>query len=192
MTEWKPIPNYEGFYEASTDGRIRSIRRLSRVNCKHDSLRWMGGDELKKMISRHGYEIVSLSKNGIVKNHQVHKLVLTSYAGPRPFPDAQCRHLDGIRHNNQLHNLLWGTSLENAQDKIRHGSALIGHRHHMAKLTNQQAIEIYQSEELGTVLAARYGISPTKISDIRKGRTWKKITGGIPLPSRKANQFGVY
>lgn len=99
---------YEGIYAVSSRGRVKSLpgpRRTDRV--------------LRQSTSR-GYAIVSLSRNGVMRTHKVHQLVLLAFVGPRP-EGAATRHLDGDRLNNAVENLQWGTYTENAQDILQHG-----------------------------------------------------------------------
>lgn len=102
---WKPIPKYEGFYEASNTGKIRSVYRYKKV--------------LKPMISNTGYERVDLFKNKVRKQFSVHRLIaLTFIDNPdgKPFVN----HKDEIKRNNQSDNLEWVTHIENC----RYGSAI--------------------------------------------------------------------
>jgi hypothetical protein len=106
--EWRPIPGWEGAYEASNLGRVRSLRgghRWGRVLKPH--IRTTSG----------GYPQVSLGLNGTTC---VHVCVAGAFLGPRP-PGHQVRHLDGDPLNNRVENLAWGTPSENQHDKIQHG-----------------------------------------------------------------------
>jgi hypothetical protein len=91
---WKPVVGYEGFYEISNLGRVKSLSRF--VN------RSRGGKQLKKeriLIPSIGrYLKVSLSKRGIIKNERVHKLVATSFIGPRP-NGMVIDHINNIQHD---------------------------------------------------------------------------------------------
>jgi len=115
---WLPVPGYEGFYEASDQGRIRSV--------PHRTSRGMrGGHILKPGRMPKGYLFVNLSVHGNTKREYVHRLVAVAFNGPRP-EGMQCRHLDGDFDRNVPANLAWGTSSENKFDTVRHG------RHHLA------------------------------------------------------------
>lgn len=95
---WKPIPNYEGYYEASNLGRIRSVYRYKRV--------------LKPMISNTGYERVDLFKNKCRKQYGVHRLVAITFidnSDDKPFVN----HKDENKLNNRASNLEWVTHVEN-------------------------------------------------------------------------------
>jgi len=91
-------------------------------------------------------------------------------------PNGQLvRHLDGNPKNNRAENLAWGTSLDNEADKARHGRNLEGVRHHRAKLTEADVINIRSSSNTGKKMARYYEVSESLISSVRKGKLWKHI-----------------
>jgi hypothetical protein len=181
---WLPVPEWEEYYEVSSIGRVRSRERMAKVNARFpNARRRMGGKLLKLTVSRDGYFSVHLSAEDRTKTCRVHLLVLAAFHGSRP-NGMIGRHLDGSRQNNERSNLCWGTHTENMLDRTSHGTVARGERHGMAKLTDEQAVAIYRSDEPGEVLAARYGVTKSKVSDIRRGRTWRHATGGDPLPPR--------
>lgn len=160
--EWRPIPSAPG-YEASNLGRIRSWRST------HGHRRFV--PKLRKLRSNvHGYAVISYVDDvkGKFVTRFVHHLVLEAFVGPKPATKV-ARHLDGDHTNNRRDNLAWGTSKENAADKVRHGTSQHGERNHQAKLSNAEADAIRSSRELGRVLAARYGVAESLISRIRNG-----------------------
>lgn len=111
---WREIPGYEGAYEVSDLGRVRSLDRVS----SHG--RRLRGRVLKQ-IRRSGYLSVGLHLNGDPTLYLVHRLVLTAFAGP-PARGMEARHLDGDASNNAASNLVWGTTRENIRDQLRHGT----------------------------------------------------------------------
>lgn len=101
---WQDIPDYEGLYQASTYGRIKSLERLC-VNGKGRE-RKVPEAILKQAISKNGYLIVRLSNNGVVKNYRAHRLIaLTFIANPLKYPCVN--HKSEIRHENSVGNLEW-------------------------------------------------------------------------------------
>jgi len=103
---WKPIPGYEGRYEVSNLGRVRSF------------VRNYAGVFLKPGKASHGYYTVSLgSKN----SRTLHSLVAETFIGPRP-AGQEVLHKDGSRTNNCVENLRYGTRSENIRDAVRQGS----------------------------------------------------------------------
>jgi hypothetical protein len=110
---WKDIPGYEGQYQVSDLGYVKSLSR--RVKCRGGTRSVQ--EYILKIIQRpDGYCVVGVKK-GMVR---LHRLVLLAFVGPCP-EGKECRHLDGNRQNNRLTNLCWGTRSENAQDRVRHG-----------------------------------------------------------------------
>ena len=114
LTEWRPVPGYEGRYEVSADGRVRGLPR-------HCHVRSIPGKELTRHVNRGGYEYVRLCAEGKCKYRTVHSLVAEAFIGERP-EGAVCRHLDGNRVNNTPENLAWGTVSENQYDTVEHGN----------------------------------------------------------------------
>jgi len=103
---WKPIPGYEGQYEVSDQGRIKSYRRRKE------------GQILRPGRMTAGHLSVSLGR----RNSQcVHRLVLLAFVGPPPVCH-ECLHANGDPSDNRLVNLRWGTRSENIADAIKHGT----------------------------------------------------------------------
>jgi hypothetical protein len=101
---------------------------------------------LHPTLNGHGYRCVSLRSESASRNVNVAGIVLAAFIGPRP-DGKEARHLDGNRENNRLDNLAWGTPLENAADKRRHGTTARGQRQHLALLTDAQIAEIHRVKE---------------------------------------------
>jgi len=118
---WRPILGYEGSYEVSDLGSVRSLPRIVQdkaarphpVSGRVLTLAWKGPSR---------YAAVQLCQAGETHQVYVHRLVLEAFAGPRPFPDAVARHLNGNHLDNRAMNLAWGTQQENIADKFRHGT----------------------------------------------------------------------
>jgi hypothetical protein len=106
---WLPVLGYEGLYEVSDLGRVKSFhRRKVRFMTIHYNV-------------ESGYAYVVLSRNGNSRHCYVHTLVLEAF--DRPCPEGmECRHEDGDRVNARLSNLSWGTGSENNLDQVRHGT----------------------------------------------------------------------
>ena len=104
---WRPVPGYEGFYEASNMGRIKSLRR------KHTFDRILAAKPL-----RTGYHGVALSKRGIHKYVSVHRVVAITFK-KNPFNLPEVNHKDRNRSNNELKNLEWVTGLQNINHAIK-------------------------------------------------------------------------
>lgn len=103
---WKAIPGYEGKYEVSDQGRVRSF-------CLNKQ-----GKFLKPGRMPGGHLSVALGRNN---SQCVHKLVLISFVGEAP-ERHECLHINGIPNDNRLCNLRWGTRSENMKDAYAHGA----------------------------------------------------------------------
>lgn len=109
---WKPVPNYEGFYEVSNTGKVRSVYRYKRV--------------LKPMISNTGYERVDLFKNKHRKQFSVHRLVALAFID-NPNAKPFVNHKDENKLNNSAENLEWVTHVENC----KYGTAITRRTAHL-------------------------------------------------------------
>lgn len=119
MTEtWKPVVRYEGLYEVSDQGRVRSLDRTE--HCKDGLIRRRKGRTRIPAKNRYGYPIVGLCKDGKMKTKTIHRLVLEAFVGPCP-DGLECLHKDGAPENNTIENLKWGSHSENTLDTVRHG-----------------------------------------------------------------------
>lgn len=113
---WLPIAGYEGFYEVSDLGRIRSVDRVVPWMGRTRSLR---GKVLNPSKNQAGHLVVGLSREGVQIVHKVHQVVIRTFVGPQP-EGMDTRHLNGIHEDNRLVNLRYGTRRENVQDMIKH------------------------------------------------------------------------
>ena len=124
--EWLAVPGYEGLYEVSSLGRVRSLDRI--VSRKNSTPRKIKGVTLKTFYSNDGYERVELNKDGRGIKYTVHSLVASAFI-PKPEGNVEvCHGPAGIR-DNSVNNLRWDTRRENTLDQVREG------KHHMARRT---------------------------------------------------------
>jgi hypothetical protein len=152
-TLWKDIPGYEGSYQASNHGEIRSVTRERLLNYTKQ---------------RSGHISVKLAR----VTHYVHALVLLTFVGPKPTSDVriECRHLDGNPANNHVHNLKWGTVQENRKDRQRlHEVGVFS-----ASQVRDIKIRLRENSQI-KVLAAEYGVDRHTISNIKNGKTYANI-----------------
>ena len=117
MTDWRPVPRFEGSYEISALGQVRSLPRVVRRKKGSYSIH---GRVLSQRLNK-GYPMVDLSIEGLVTHIRVHRIVCEVWHGPCPV-GTECRHLDGNRLNPAAVNLAWGTVSENHLDAVRHGT----------------------------------------------------------------------
>jgi hypothetical protein len=152
------IPGYPG-YRASEEGQIFGPR-FSRP--------------LTPRVSR-GKLVVSAVVNGQVKTVAVHKLIMLAFEGPKPFANADIRHVDGDYTNNRPTNLVYGTRAQNEQDKLRHGTSNRGTRNGQSKLTPDKVRYLRRLKSQGWSnrrVAAELGISYAQVGRIDRGLDW--------------------
>ena len=151
METWKAIPGYEGRYEVSDQGRVRSFRRVA------------NGQLLRPGRMPQGHLSVALGRGN---SQCVHKLVLLAFVGPAP-DKHECCHNNGNPADNRLENLRWGTRSENNTDAVVH--------HNRGKLSESDIQDIRRSlavegRGIGRKLASKYGVHETTISAIKVRR----------------------
>jgi len=120
---WKQIPGYEGIYEVSDRGGVRSMNRLDARGRKRV------GKPLAQVTASSGHKYVSLFGGGRRTRFGVHALVLMAFVGPRP-PRHDACHWNDVPGDNQIENLRWGTRSDNRLDAVRNGC------HNMASKTH--------------------------------------------------------
>ncbi len=163
MESWRDIAGYEGYYQVSDAGRVRSMlfRNRGGLVCERVTV-------MSTPRGRKGYRVVNLHKCGR-SIYRVHRLVLGAFRGPCP---AGCEgsHLDGDSGNNILENLVWETPLANSRRRHDHGTTQYGEQNPSSKLTDRQVDEIRESSVQTMILAERLGVSKTTVREIRGGR----------------------
>ena len=174
--EWLPVVGYEGFYEISSFGLVKSLPRIVEGRWGTCSLT---GRVLCPQKEPHAY-VVRLSKNGGTRPFQVHRLVLEAFVGPCP-NGMQCCHWDGNPHNNVLTNLRWDTAKANMADRTRHGRTWhpIGEKNGACKLTEEdvnriRAIYVPRQCTMKRI-AKEYGVSVSMIHLVVHRKNWSNI-----------------
>ena len=114
---WKPIKGYEGLYEVSNCGNVRSLDRdivKYNVLTKRDNVLHIKGQIMKPSINKYGYYRLSLSKDGIRKSYPIHRLVAETFIdNPNNLP--QVNHIDENKLNNNVDNLEFITLEDNVK-----------------------------------------------------------------------------
>ena len=162
--EWRGIPGYEGLYEVSNIGRLRTIKT---------------GKIKKQRTSRYGYLIVGLSKDGWVRTMMVHRAVLMAFVGMPP-PGHEAHHKNHLKTSNPVENLEWVTPKENVRAAIEEGlHNNTGHHNGNAKLTEDQVRSIRHSYaahgETKASIARRFGIGHTTVRNIINRDRWAHV-----------------
>lgn len=173
---WLPVLGYEGHYEVSNLGRVRSLDRKTYRRNRGGTLceRIERGKLLATPPNALGYPRVHLSKEGVRWKTAVHILVCEAFHGPRP-PGTEAAHKDSDPTRALADNLRWDTPKGNSADRIGNGTSPVGERHPRARLTEADVLAIRASAEPGAVLAERYSIKQGTVYHIRAKRLWKHL-----------------
>lgn len=106
---WKPVVEYEGLYEVSNLGRVKSLPRNGTTRQERI---------LKPTLKKSGYVDICLQKKGKRKYTHLHQIVARAFI-PNPDNKPQVNHIDGNKQNNAVDNLEWNTASENLRHKFR-------------------------------------------------------------------------
>lgn len=169
MERWLPIQGYEGLYEVSDMGRVRSLKRNT-----------TSGKVLAQRIGTGGYPAVSLCNSNRKKSKVVHRLVAIAFVG-NPEGKPEVNHKNGIKTDNRASNLEWVTRSENEAHAFR----ILGKspqaywkdkpRKFARKFTDEQVKAIREDKRPNSVIAAEYGVSKTAIRDIKRRKNYKEV-----------------
>lgn len=116
---WIPVVGWEGYYEVSDRGQVRSVDR--EIVRSDGQVRRFKGKLLSPGTNRHGYPVVVLSRPEKSKTMKVHRLVLHAFVGECPKGMEAC-HNNGVRADASLTNLRWDTPSSNQFDRRIHGT----------------------------------------------------------------------
>lgn len=174
---WEDITGYEGFYQVSNMGRVRSVDRV--ISHSHSGYSTYKGRVKKTSFDTRGYPHASLTVNCVCKTFKIHRLVAQAFI-PNPEKKETVNHKNGIKTDNRVDNLEWMTNTEN----MRHAHATglkvgtKGSRHGMSKLTEADIPKIRILLNEGKTLehiAKLFGVSNCPIYNIRKGKSWQHV-----------------
>lgn len=169
---WRDIKNFEGYYQASNWGRVKSLARL-----RHGGLYFTKERILKPALEGGGYYMVILYKDGKKYNKKIHRLVCTTFhENPLNLPDIN--HKDTNKLNNNEFNLEWCTEKQNTQHAIKMGVFdTVGENNGKHKLIEKEILEIRALKGIMTYrkIADKFNISEPMISNILNNKNWTQI-----------------
>lgn len=177
MEKWKPVQGYEGFYEVSNEGRVRSVDRYVKQRDKFMQLK--KGKVLSPAKNRLGYMCVALSRENKLSARTIHRLVAIAFI-KNPNGYKEINHIDGNKQNNNVENIEWSTRSKNINHAIKMGLLVhaTGEKHHQSKFTDQQIKELREKYDPQVPLreyAKEYNASISCISRIIRGDTYPKV-----------------
>lgn len=176
--EWRDVVGYEGYYEVSNLGRVRSVERIH-----HDSMgrTYSYPSVLRKLqIGTTGYWVVTLRMPGMCKLKKVHRLVLEAFDSAEPKGKQSC-HNDGNRLNSRWDNLRWDTIRNNSLDRVKHGTDSRGEQSWNAKLTEDDVRYIHKvysfrggnGGKTAVQLAKELDVHENTIYSVTRGQSWE-------------------
>lgn len=173
---WKPVLGWDGFYEVSDAGRLRSVDRVSVTSA---GPRLYRGKLLANTPNKDGYIVHRLSCPSRQEYIYAHAAVLSAFIGPPPDGHEVC-HNNGDRADNRLLNLRYGTRSENALDRHLHGTfdcVPTGSKCASAKLTETDVVWIRQNEGLLSYreMGRQLGVSHHTIIAAARGIFWSHV-----------------
>lgn len=170
MEEWRDIPGFEGAYQVSDLGRVRSLDRVVSVGAGSRRLR---GQIIAVQKHPGGYRQVKLPGGSLL----VHRLVAAAFLGPCP-DGYEVAHCDNDRTNNWLRNLAYVTHGENLSHMLVHDTRRRGERNPRAVLTRDQVEAVKQLRAAGQTyksIAAGLPVTDRTIGKIVRGERWAHV-----------------
>lgn len=160
---WKDIVGYEGLYQVSNLGNVKSFKKDK------------NGILLKPGKNTSGYLYVILYKNINKKCITIHRLVMLAFK-KNIFNKLEINHINGIKTDNTVENLEWCTCSENIKHAYKIGlKTAKGENHNRSKLTNEQVIAIRNDNRVQHIIAKDYNVSKATIWHIKHKKLWNHI-----------------
>jgi len=172
---WKPVVGYEGYYEISNLGNVRSIDRV--INGGRWGTEHRKGSNIKLRFQKNNHVSVKLHKDGKRTTHHLAALLLESFVCIRPEGMFAC-HNDGNGYNNDLSNLRWDTPKGNMADAIKHGTLHSGEKHYASVLKEGEVALIKKllKNNVNIILISKmFNVSRGAVYKIKYGRSWKHV-----------------
>lgn len=170
IEEWKDIVGYEGLYQVSNLGRIKSLGRYVNNN---GGLEYREGKIMKSAKNNNDYLFIGLWKDGIRKNHTIHRLVAQAFIdNPNNFPEIN--HKDEDKTNNRVENLEWCNSKYNCNYGTHNERMVKSHLKPILQFSKDG--EFIRRWESGTQVKRELGFNQSNITKCLKGK--KKTCGG--------------
>lgn len=173
MEIWKDIKGYEGLYQVSNLGNVKS---LNRNKIYKDTFIKINERLLKPSTNKGGYKQVVLYKNDSKKTFKVHRLVALVFLD-NSNQYLEVNHKNGIKHDNYVNNLEWCNHSQNVQHSFDNKLQipLCGEKHGMSKLNKEDILNIKQSLLSSRKIAKNYNVNKSTILRIRNNQIWKHL-----------------
>lgn len=142
MEEWRDIKGYEGVYQVSNLGNVKSLDRV--MHTKNNGIRKVKGKVLKPHVETLGYLSVALAMNGTRVFARIHRLVAEAFISNEQ-KKSEVNHKDGNKSNNTVSNLEYATHSENMQHAVRSGLKKRAYPVEMIDRTTGEVLRTFQS-----------------------------------------------
>lgn len=188
--EWRAVPGFGDFYEASSLGRIRSKARVVEKRHKSGAMikQQYGAKILSPSADRDGYLSVSVGIDRKTFKVRIHHFVLMAWVGPRPDGLIGC-HNNGRPSDNRPENLRWDDHLGNMRDRKMHGNCAFGASHPMTTISEDTATIIAADPRNAHIISEEMGVSRRVVQRIKSGESWGHLTGVVPSPGKTERRF---
>lgn len=177
MLRWRDVEGYEGIYQVSSEGDIKSLERYSLKDGR--PYQFLREKILKPWRDTRGYVQVYLCKNGKSKPVGVHRIVAKAFLN-NPENKKTVNHKNGDLQDNRVSNLEWATQKENNRHAWETGlmNSRKGETHPNAKLNVDKVRQIKYALSEGVAqaeLSRRFKVSPSSIQQIVNGKAWRHV-----------------
>lgn len=187
---WKPAVNRLG-YDVSTKGRMRCYWTKYKRKKKLEKEPWL----LKLKMTGDSYAQINM--RGVVEN--VHIIMLETFVGPRPVipgKKIEARHLNDVKSDNRLENLVWGIQEDNIADAVRNGKIKLGRDRKNTKASEETALKVRElwatGQHFQKDLAKMFGLTKGIVQSICCGETWKYLPMGDKPPRKVTKEKADY
>jgi hypothetical protein len=170
--EWRDVAGFEGFYQVSNLGRVRSLSRT--IRSSYGKTRTHAGRVMTSVVDKDRYPRVIFRIDGKHYTRKVHRLVCEAFNGPSDILHPEVDHLDGDRTNACASNLRW---VSHGENMVTRAFDSRGEKNGSARLTAADVIAIRKCRGAQSAknLAQQYGVSNHAIYDVWSKRRWSHV-----------------
>jgi len=178
---WRDVPGFEGRYQASNFGRVRSVLRDNKIS--------------KPCFHKKGYVYNYLGNGNYGKKYKTHRIVAAAFGLIDLNGGVEINHIDGVKSNNNLSNL----EASNRKHNIKHAFKMglmkrpSGSKCHLSKYTEEQAALVFLMKEYGFKtkdIVSLAGVTRDFVQQVFSGKIWKHVTQ-FDLPKVKDTIKGL-
>ena len=173
IEQWKDVFEFEGLYQVSDLGRVKSLSRMTRFG----SVNFLKKEIIRKQfVKKSGYLCVDFCKNNIIKKNHVHRLVANCFIINKE-GKSQVNHINGVKADNRANYLEWSTCSENILHSYHTGLHKSGQNASFSKLSEIEILSIRENKNNLSYrdLSLLHKVSKSNIGQIMIKKTWAHI-----------------